>query len=236
MARSVVVGFTLCLVPNLLNAGVSETCREATSLWAPSGDASDSHVVKWERQIGYQITAGQSASALVSSIEGSLNFQSNGSGLEISVASGVAVDLFIGVVPDIRLLASPAFQKSLSDYFQDFNRRSGNPGGFKIDGTTWERALSNVVPKCFGMAYTDKYVRKRAFLAVQQRENAACVDIGLGEILGLSNIRTYYLNHGSHISRALITLGLQTLYEPMILSGMTNLDVNSKLGDICDGR
>jgi hypothetical protein len=169
-------------------------------------------------------------------VEDSLRFQSQESGLKISPGSGFGVDLYIGIIPDITAVASPAGQKSIANYLEDYYRKQGTQGSFKINSALWDASFRNIVPKCFGVTLAPQHVIERVFLAVQQDESAVCVNIGLAEILGLGNLRKYYFDHGQNDPSDLIAIGLQTLYDKRIVAGMSRSDASNKLEEVCAGR
>jgi hypothetical protein len=169
-------------------------------------------------------------------VEQDLRIQSQEAGLLLSSGSGFDVDLYIAVLPNIAALASPAMRKSAANYFQDFYRKSNMQGTFAIDAAKWDAGFRDIAPKCLGSTLTYHYAVERAFLAVQQDENDVCINIGIGEILGLRNIRKYYFDHGSDVSSDVIAAGLRTLYDKRISAGMSRFDASSRLGEICDGQ
>jgi hypothetical protein len=193
-------------------------------------------VTKWNNAIGYEITADQHSTEITTLIEKSLQFQSQASGLNISRNSGFGVDLLIGVVPDISSFASQAARKSVANYFQDFYRRERMQGNFEIDAASWDATFRGIVPKCLGSDLIYQHVIERTFFAVQQNQSTLCINIGLGEILGLRNIRKYYFDHRLDVPPDLITVGLQTLYDKRIVAGMSRSDASNRVEEVCDGR
>ena len=233
--RALVLAFTLCLVSHSIGAETSKQCLEAASLWIPQDDPT-APTTKWNRAVGYEIDAHDSDASVVPLIKDSLRTRSEETGLKIAPGSGLGVDLLIAVFPDISMLATPELRNSVANYLDDYYRKRGDQGHFKINTALWDSSFRNVAPRCFGVTLTSQQVRERAFLAIQKDGSAACISVGLAEILGLGNLRKYYRDHDHADLSKLIGVGLRTLYDDRISVGMNALEARSKLGEICDGR
>lgn len=233
--RALALALTLCFVSKAMGDQISKRCLDGASLWMPQETTPAEPVTKWGNAIGYEITAGASSANITTLIERSLRFQSQESGLRISPGSGLNVDLLIAVLPDISALASPAARKSMANYFQDFYRKSSMQGTFEIDAASWDASFRNIVPKCLGSSLISQHVVERSIFAVQQDQSALCVDIGLGEVLGLHNIRRYYFDNNLDVPSDLVAEGLRTLYDKRIVPGMSRSDAWTRLEEICHG-
>lgn len=228
------LALTLFFVAESMAAQIGQQCLKAASLWMPQEAAPEVRVEKWNNTaIGYQITAEQHSADIVKLIEQDLQTQSQEAGLKVSTGSGFGVDLYIAVIPNLAALASPAMRENLADYFQDFYRKSNMQATFEIDAAKWDATFRDITPKCVGSTLTYHHAVERAFFAVQGDQNNVCINIGIGEILGLRNIRKYYFDHGFDAPSDLIAPGLQTLYDKRIVAGMSRLDASSKLEEIC---
>lgn len=233
--QGLVLALTLCIISRSMGAEIGTRCLEATYLWMPQETTSEKPT-KWNSEaVGYDIVADERNANIISSIEESLQFQSKGSGLKFSKGTGFGVDLLIAVVPDISAFASLRARNSVVNYFQDYYRKSNIQGTFEIDAASWDATFREIVPKCVGSDLMYQRTIERAFLAVQQDQSLPCINIGLGEILGLRNIRKYYVAHHD-VPPDLITLGLQTLYDRRIVAGMSRSDASNKLKEVCDVR
>jgi hypothetical protein len=234
--QGLILVLTLCVVSQSMGAEISKRCQEGTSLWIPQAEDASMRIAKWDSAIGYEIDAKQPDARMTALVENSLRFQSQESGLKISPGSGFGADLYIAIIPDITTLASPVVRKGVANYIQDYYRKQGTQGSFQINAALWDASARNIVPKCFGVTLIPLQVRLRAFLAVQQDASAVCINIGLAEILGLGNLRKYYLGHGQNDPSDLIAIGLQTLYDKRIVAGMSRSDASNKLEEVCAGR
>jgi hypothetical protein len=186
------IALSLSLVSEQTSAGVSQKCLDAISLWMPLEAAPDSAVNKWsEAKLGYTVIAHDAR--ISDLIEKSLKSQSQAAAMTLSPASGFGIDIFVAAVPDFLRFATAAGRDAVTNYFQDFHRRTNTEGAVQIDAASWEARFRNIEPKCLGSTLTHQHEILRAFIAIQQDESEACVDIGLGEILGLGNIRRYTL-------------------------------------------
>jgi hypothetical protein len=214
------------------DAQIDKPCAEAASLWVPSGTSREKIVAKWKTSIGYEIIAGGHGD-IAASIESALQFLAQESGLKIASDTGSAVDLMIGVVPDISVFASPDARKRIESYFQDLFLKKGLPGRFEIDPTGWEASARSVTPKCLGVNYVLDGAVERAFLVVQEGETSLCIHVGLGELFGLVRIRNYYLDHGRNVPTDLIALALRTLYDERIKAGINRMEADKRVGEIC---
>lgn len=229
------------LVPSAKAQDSEARCQQAISLWMPAEAAPDARVTKWSPgSLGYYIAADHGGDRIVNFFEKSLQFQTQAATLSTSQASGfgpkVIIDLFVAAIPDLSALATARMRGSVTNYFQDFHRRSNTKGVFEIDAAGWDARVREVTPKCLGATLTLQHEIKSAFFAIQTDESKSCVDIGLGETLGLGNIRRYYVAHGRNVPPDLIAAGLQTLYDKRILAGMNRLAATHEVEGICDGR
>jgi hypothetical protein len=165
-----------------------------------------------------------------------LKSQSQAAAMTLSPASGFGIDIFVSAVPDILRFATAAGRDAVTNYFQDFHRRTNTEGAVDIDAASWEARFRNIEPKCLGSTLTHEHQILRAFIAIQQDESAACVDIGLGEIFGLGNIRRYYVAHRQSVPPDLIKVGLQTLYDKRIVAGMSRSAATDEVKEVCKDR
>ena len=201
----------------------------------PAEAASDLTVSKWsEAKLGYSVI--QHDACISDLIEKSLKSQSQAAAMTLSPASGFGIDIFVAAVPDILRSATTAGRDAVTNYFQDFHRRTNTEGAVDIDAASWEARFRNIEPKCLGSTLTHEHAILRAFIAIQQDESEACVNIGFGEIFGLGNIRRYYVAHGQSVPPDLIVAGLQTLYDKRIVAGMSRPAAANEVEGVCSGR
>jgi hypothetical protein len=172
--QCLILALTLCVISKSTGAEISKRCLDGASLWMPQGTASDKPVIKWNGEaVGYSIVADQRNANIVSSLEGSLRFQSKGSGIKFSQATGFGVDLLIAVVPDISALASPSARSSMANYFQDYYRKSNTQGTFEIDAESWDATFRDILPKCVGSDLNHQQMTERAVFCSSARSEFA---------------------------------------------------------------
>jgi hypothetical protein len=218
--------------------GSEARCQEATSLWMPSRtDVSLRVVTKWESSIGYTIVSPDEShnASITASIASVLETLARESRLGIAPASGFGIHLFIAVTPDIAAVGTPAAEKGVADFFMDFYRQRGLAANVtKKDPPTWEQKFRAARPRCLGVTFAVRSGRiERAFLAVQADETPACIEVGLGEMFGLVNIRTYFFSHDLGVPSDLFALALRTLYDARIEAGMSQSDAANQIAEFC---
>jgi hypothetical protein len=76
-------------------------------------------------------------------------------------------------------------------------------------------------------------VIERAFVVVQQGETPLCIEVALGELSGLINIRKYYEDHGRDIPNQFIALAFRTLYDGRVKAGISQADADRVVGEVC---
>ena len=213
-------------------AQADKLCEEAASLWIPSQTSREKSVVKWSRPIKYGIIAGDDDRESRSSIEEIVQFIWRESGLQIEADYRSALDLTIAVPADISSAASGA-RTFVEAYFQDVLAKKGLKGTIRFDPAVWEPQYRSVTPKCAGPNLTLGGVIERAFVLVQKAEARPCVEVALGEVFGLINIRTYYVDHDREIPSDLIARALRALYDGRVRAGVSQSDANKAVGEIC---
>jgi hypothetical protein len=228
----VLLAFFLSIVPATSGARDSDSiCSEVTSLWMPS-DAGIAKVIKWEQPVEYTIVAANPS--VERSVKDVIQLASKNSGLKMAPSSGPGINLFIAIVPEIAIFATPAGRKSIESYFMDFYREKGIPAvASEINLTAWQ-GFRDATPRCLGITFTvgNGHI-ERAFLAVQENETPACIEVGLGEQLGLVNIRKDYLERGRDLSVNRLSVALRTLYDAKVRAGMSKSDAAGLIDEAC---
>jgi hypothetical protein len=214
------------------DAQIDRQCAEAAALWIPSETSPEKTVVKWNKPIIYGIAGRDEETKR--SIESVLRFVARESGLQIEPDKDnkSTLDLSIAAAPDITIFASGA-RKYVEDYFQDAIVKRGLKGTFRIDPTAWELHYRTAAPKCAGTDLHLDNAIERAFVVVQQGETPLCIDVALGEVFGLVNIRKYYADQDREIPTQLIALAFRTLYDGRVKPGMNQSDANRVIGEVC---
>lgn len=238
LTRLVFVVSVAVLVASARAQGREVRCQEATSLWMPSPtNVGLSVVTKWESSIGYTIVSPDQnhAASITASIISVLETLAHESRLSIAPASGFGIHLFIAVPPDIAAVATPTAEKGAEDFFMDFYRQQGLTANVsKSNPAVWEQKFRAAKPRCLGVTFTVHNGRiERAFLAVQADETPACIEIGLGEMFGLVNIRTYFFSHDLDVPPDLFALALRTLYDTRIEAGVSRSKAANQIEELC---
>jgi hypothetical protein len=228
------VGSLAVLVASAGAQGSEVRCQEATSLWMPSPTNVGFPVVtKWESSIGYTIVSpDQIHTASITNVLATVAQESH---LSIAPASGFGIKLFIAVAPDISAFGTPASEKRVEDFFMDFYRQQGlSANESENNSAIWEQKFRDAKPRCLGVTFTVRGGRiERAFLAIQADETPACIEVGLGEMFGLANIRTYFFSHNLDVPPDLFALSLRTLYSARIESGVSQSEAANQIKELC---
>jgi hypothetical protein len=234
LAPLLFVGSVAVLAASAKAQGTEAGCQEAASLWMPSPTNVGLPVVaKWESSIGYTIVSrDQNQTAAITNVLATVAQQSH---LSIAPASGFGAKLFIAVPPDIAAFGMPAGEKAVEDFFIDFYRQQGlSANASKNNSAIWEQKFRDAKPRCLGVTFTVHDGRiERAFLAIQADETPACIEVGLGEMVGLVNIRTYFFNHNLSVPPELFALALRTLYSAGIEAGASQSEAANQIKELC---
>jgi hypothetical protein len=226
------------LVVSAKAQGSEARCKEATSLWMPSRTNDGLTVVtKWESSIGYTIVSPDPnhAASITASITSVLETLAHESRLSIAPASGFGIHLFIAVLPDIAAVATPAGEKGVEDFFMDFYRQQGLSANASTNNPAiWEQKFREAKLRCVSVTFTVHNGRiERAFLAVQADATPSCIEVGLGEMFGLVNIRTYFFSHNLGVPPDLFSLALRTLYDARIEAGVSQSEAANQIAELC---
>jgi hypothetical protein len=226
----------LSLLGACAKAQVDEGCVEAATLWIPSDTSFEKVVVKWSRPLKYDIVVPLDQKPdIVGTIESSLDFFAQGSGLKIEPAE--TGDLAIAVAADISE-AAPKFRTYAEDLLSQIflvgpNKRKART---EIDATQWESKFRNASPKCEGIDVFRNGTILRGFGLVQSDESAGCVDVILGELFGLINIRKYYVDHDRRVPTDFIAAGIRALYDKRVVAGSSAAEADKIAGEVCKWR
>jgi hypothetical protein len=224
----------LCLLAACAKAQVDEGCVEATTLWIPSNTSTEKVVVKWSKPLKYDIIVPQDEKpAIIGTIEGSLHFFAQKSGLKVEPAA--AGDLVIAVAHDISA-AAPNFRKYVEEFLSQASSEGRGKGSVEIDPAQWESKFRSISPKCGSVDIFRNGTILRGFGLIQSDESAACVDIIVAELLGLINIRTYYVDHDRRVPVDFIAAGIRALYDKRVKAGSSAVEADKIVEEVCKLR
>jgi len=204
---SVLSAFILCLHTQ---AQTDDKCKESASLWIPSQPDREKIVVKWIKPINYGIaepidygiaSGGTDDARVGELIKQSLQFFAHESGLSIESNMTSPLDLFIAVAPDISTFG-PRIREHIEKSFEEsLLKKKGVETEVKINPSQWTSQFRGMFPKCGGISLHVYGVLERAHAVIQDDQALPCIEVALGELFGLANIRQYYADHYPDRSR-----------------------------------
>jgi hypothetical protein len=228
----ILLASVLCFTTTCEAVDPAGRCREAASLWLPADNDSQVRVVKWEHAIGYDIEP-KGHAEIAQQIADPLQVYAREAGLTTAPASGFAIDLMVGVTPDLAVWALPRERETLESYFQDFFRKRGLQADMTLDPIQWKEAVQRAEPKCVPLNFANGGAIERSVLIVQLNEIQQCVKVGFGAVFGLTNIKEFYIAHNRNVEDDLIAVSLRALYDDRIKAGMSREEAIDKLAKIC---
>ena len=226
----------LSLLGACAKAQIDEGCVEAATLWIPSNTSIERVVVKWGGPLKYGIIVPQNEKPeIIGTIESSLNFFAQKSGLKVE--PGETGALVIAVAADISE-AAPKFrtlaENLLSQIF--LVGPDQKKGRTEIDSVQWESKFRNASPRCEGIDVFRNGTILRGFGLIQSDESADCVDIIIGELFGLINIRKYYVDHDGREPAHVIAAGVGALYDKRVIAGSSAVEADKIVAEVCKWR
>jgi hypothetical protein len=225
----------LSLLGACAKAQIDERCLEAATLWIPSDTSVEKVVVKWSKPFKYGILVPQDEKpAIIGTIESNLQFFAQKSELKIEPAE--TGDLVIAVVADISE-AAPKFRTYAEELLSQIF--SVGPDQKKarteIDPVQWESKFRNASPKCEGIDVFRNGTILRGFGLIQSDESAGCVDVILGELFGLINIRKYHAEHDRRVPVDFMEAGIKALYDKRVVPGSSAVEADKIAVEVCKG-
>jgi hypothetical protein len=224
------------------HAQVGNKCREAASLWIPSQPGREKIVVKWIKPINYGIaepiahgiTSGGTDDARVGElIKQTLLFFASESGLSIDSNMTSPLDLFIAIAQDISTFG-PRIREHIEKSFEDsLLKKKGVETEVKINPSQWTSKFRSMFPKCGGISLHVYGVLERAHAVIQDDQALPCIEVALGELFGLVNIRQYYADYDRNIPTDLVSMALRTLYDKRVRPGSGVAEAQERLGEVC---
>jgi hypothetical protein len=211
-------------------------CLEAAALWIPSDTGLSRIVTKWRGPVSYGILPRDDiadAGYLLTKrlIEATLSFFGKASGLTIKADQGPNPDLVVLVLRDIAT-AAPALRKSVEELMSSTLSARNIDQHLEI-GPAWDAKIRAGRPRCIGIHLFIGGEIVRGLGVIEPDETEECINVGLGELFGLSNIRKYYLDHDSHVPKDLITAALQSLYDKRIPVHIGPAEAAQRLEETC---
>jgi len=236
---SVLSAFILCLHTQ---AQTDDKCKESASLWIPSQPDREKIVVKWIKPINYGIaepidygiaSGGTDDARVGELIKQSLQFFAHESGLSIESNMTSPLDLFIAVAPDISTFG-PRIREYIEKSFEEsLLKKKGVETEVKINPSQWTSQFRGMFPKCGGISLHVYGVLERAHAVIQDDQALPCIEVALGELFGLANIRQYYADHDRNIPTDLVSMALRTLYDKRVRPGSDAAEARERLGEVC---
>jgi hypothetical protein len=223
-------------------AQTDNKCKESALLWIPSEPGREKIVVKWAKPINYGIiepldygvTSGGTDDARVGeSIKQTLQFFARESGLSIEANMTSPLDLFIAVASDISTFG-PRIREYIEKSFEDsLLKKKGVETEVKINPSQWTSKFRGMFPKCGGISLHVNGILERAHAVIQDDQASPCIEVALGELFGLANIRQYYADHDRNIPTDLVSRALRTLYDKRVRPGSGVAEAQERLGEVC---
>jgi hypothetical protein len=218
-------------------------CKESASLWIPSQPGREKIVVKWIKPINYGIiepvdygmpSGGTDDARVGELIKQTLQFFASESGLTIESNMTSPLDLFIAVAPDISVFG-PRIREYIEKSFEDsLLRKNAVQAEIKINPSQWTSKFRDISPKCGGISLDLHGVIERAHVVIQGDQALPCIEVALGELFGLANIRQYYADHDRNVPTDLVSMALRTLYDKRVRPGSDAAEAREKLGEVCE--
>jgi hypothetical protein len=244
-SRLLLISFSIlsaCILCLRTQAQTDDKCKESASLWIPSQPGREKIVVKWVKPINYGIiepadygmpSGGTDEAGSRELIRHTLELFARESGLSIEANMTSPLDFSIVVAPDISTfgpLIRPYIEKSFED---SLLKKRGAATEFKINPSQWTSLFRGMFPKCGGISLDLYGALERAHVVIQGDQALPCIEVGLGELFGLANIRRYYAEHDQSIPADLLSMALRTLYDMRVRPGSDASEVRERLREVC---